>query len=145
MNNVSFWLLPPSLLLLINSVLCEAGVGTGWTIYPPLSGITAHSSGAVDAACSVHTILYLCYFAIYVIVVVYFSQIKSFCLTEFYTVDIHHHIKEDLLLCKNIVPKDKHSPKRWCVQNFIEFYRIKSMNNVRITEKSFFCFLPHKV
>ena len=29
MNNISFWLLPPSLLLLIGSVLCEAGVGTG--------------------------------------------------------------------------------------------------------------------
>jgi cytochrome c oxidase subunit 1 len=50
LNNVSFWLLPPSLLLLIGSVLCEAGVGTGWTIYPPLSGITAHSGGSVDAA-----------------------------------------------------------------------------------------------
>ena len=33
MNNISFWLLPPSLLLLIASVLCEAGVGTGWTVY----------------------------------------------------------------------------------------------------------------
>ena len=41
MNNISFWLLPPSLLLLIGSVLCEAGVGTGWTVYPPLSGITS--------------------------------------------------------------------------------------------------------
>ena len=30
---ISFWLLPPSLLLLIGSVLCEAGVGTGWTVY----------------------------------------------------------------------------------------------------------------
>jgi heme/copper-type cytochrome/quinol oxidase subunit 1 len=30
---ISFWLLPPSLLLLISSVLCEAGVGTGWTVY----------------------------------------------------------------------------------------------------------------
>ncbi len=50
MNNISFWLLPPSLLLLIESVLCEAGVGTGWTVYPPLSGITAHSGGAVDLA-----------------------------------------------------------------------------------------------
>lgn len=50
MNNISFWLLPPSLLLLIGSVLCEAGVGTGWTVYPPLSGITAHSGGAVDLA-----------------------------------------------------------------------------------------------
>jgi heme/copper-type cytochrome/quinol oxidase subunit 1 len=28
MNNISFWLLPPSLLLLLGSVLCEAGVGT---------------------------------------------------------------------------------------------------------------------
>jgi cytochrome c oxidase subunit 1 len=50
MNNISFWLLPPSLLLLIGSVLCEAGVGTGWTVYPPLSGITAHSGGSVDLA-----------------------------------------------------------------------------------------------
>jgi cytochrome c oxidase subunit 1 len=50
LNNVSFWLLPPALLLLIESVLCEAGVGTGWTVYPPLSGIIAHSGGAVDLA-----------------------------------------------------------------------------------------------
>nr|YP_009829228.1 cytochrome c oxidase subunit I [Codium fragile]QJC59746.1 cytochrome c oxidase subunit I [Codium fragile] len=50
MNNISFWLLPPSLLLLVESVLCEAGVGTGWTVYPPLSGIIAHSGGAVDLA-----------------------------------------------------------------------------------------------
>jgi len=50
MNNISFWLLPPSLLLLIGSVLCEAGVGTGWTVYPPLAGITAHSGGSVDMA-----------------------------------------------------------------------------------------------
>lgn len=33
MNNISFWLLPPSLLLLIGSMLSEAGVGTGWTVY----------------------------------------------------------------------------------------------------------------
>ena len=50
MNNISFWLLPPSLLLLIESILCEAGVGTGWTVYPPLSSITAHSGGSVDLA-----------------------------------------------------------------------------------------------
>jgi cytochrome c oxidase subunit 1 len=49
MNNISFWLLPPALLLLIGSVLCEAGVGTGWTVYP-LSSVTAHSGGAVDLA-----------------------------------------------------------------------------------------------
>ena len=50
MNNISFWLLPPSLLLLFSSMLTEAGVGTGWTIYPPLSSATAHSGGSVDLA-----------------------------------------------------------------------------------------------
>jgi heme/copper-type cytochrome/quinol oxidase subunit 1 len=34
LNNLSFWLLPPSLLLLLMSVLVEAGAGTGWTLYP---------------------------------------------------------------------------------------------------------------
>jgi len=48
LNNMSFWLLPPSILLLISSTLVESGVGTGWTIYPPLSGNIAHSGGAVD-------------------------------------------------------------------------------------------------
>jgi len=50
LNNISFWLLPPSLLLLILSSLVEVGAGTGWTIYPPLSGIFAHSGGSVDLA-----------------------------------------------------------------------------------------------
>ena len=50
LNNISFWLLPPSLLLLVASALVEAGVGCGWTIYPPLSGIQAHSGGSVDLA-----------------------------------------------------------------------------------------------
>jgi len=50
MNNISFWLLPPSLLLLITSMLAETGVGTGWTIYPPLSSINAHSGVSVDLA-----------------------------------------------------------------------------------------------
>nr|QTK22390.1 cytochrome c oxidase subunit 1 [Pneumocystis sp. 'ludovicianus'] len=50
LNNISFWLLPPSLILLIFSSLLEGGSGTGWTFYPPLSGITSHSSGAVDLA-----------------------------------------------------------------------------------------------
>merc|ERR1712029_327660 len=30
------------------SMLAEAGVGTGWTIYPPLSSINAHSGASVD-------------------------------------------------------------------------------------------------
>jgi len=50
LNNISFWLLPPSLILLLLSALVENGAGTGWTIYPPLSGILAHSSGSVDLA-----------------------------------------------------------------------------------------------
>jgi len=48
LNNVSFWLLPPSLILLISSSLVEAGAGTGWTLYPPLSSIQAHSGASVD-------------------------------------------------------------------------------------------------
>uniref|UniRef100_A0AAU6QCY7 Cytochrome c oxidase subunit 1 n=1 Tax=Aspidophiura sp. TaxID=3135528 RepID=A0AAU6QCY7_9ECHI len=50
MNNLSFWLLPPSFLLLMASAGNEGGVGTGWTIYPPLSSIGAHSGGCVDLA-----------------------------------------------------------------------------------------------
>jgi cytochrome c oxidase subunit 1 len=50
LNNLSFWLLPPALLLLLTSSLVEGGAGTGWTLYPPLSGILAHSSPAVDLA-----------------------------------------------------------------------------------------------
>src|SRR5258708_33137086 len=37
MNNVSFWLLPPAFILLLLSALIGGGVGTGWTIYPPLT------------------------------------------------------------------------------------------------------------
>src|SRR6266478_9952390 len=37
MNNISFWLLPGSFALLIISMFVEGGVGTGWTIYPPLT------------------------------------------------------------------------------------------------------------
>src|SRR5881628_2941680 len=36
MNNISFWLLPPAFILLLMSALI-GGVGTGWTIYPPLT------------------------------------------------------------------------------------------------------------
>ena len=37
MNNISFWLLPPAFILLLLSALIGGGVGTGWTIYPPLT------------------------------------------------------------------------------------------------------------
>ena len=48
LNNLSFWLMPSSFLLLLLSSLVETGVGTGWTLYPPLSSIVAHSSPAVE-------------------------------------------------------------------------------------------------
>ena len=50
LNNISFWLLPPSLILLLFSAGIENGVGTGWTIYPPLSGVQSHSGPSVDLA-----------------------------------------------------------------------------------------------
>nr|YP_010963628.1 cytochrome c oxidase subunit I [Tribulocentrus zhenbaensis]WKZ08111.1 cytochrome c oxidase subunit I [Tribulocentrus zhenbaensis] len=50
LNNMSFWLLPPSLTMLLLSSTIESGVGTGWTMYPPLSSNLAHSSPSVDMA-----------------------------------------------------------------------------------------------
>ncbi|OYU14253.1 MAG: cytochrome c oxidase subunit I [Alphaproteobacteria bacterium PA4] len=54
MNNVSFWLLVPSFLLLVGSMFVEGpagfnGVGTGWTLYAPLS-TSGHPGPAVDMA-----------------------------------------------------------------------------------------------
>jgi hypothetical protein len=50
LNNLSFWVLPPSLVLLLSSSLIDTGAGTGWTIYPPLSGGEAHPGPSVDLA-----------------------------------------------------------------------------------------------
>ena len=54
MNNISFWLIVPAFILLVGSVFVDggygAGAGTGWTIYPPLSGGDYHSGPAVDMA-----------------------------------------------------------------------------------------------
>ena len=50
LNNISYWLLPPSLALLVFSAVIEGGAGTGWTLYPPLSGIQSHSGPSVDLA-----------------------------------------------------------------------------------------------
>nr|YP_010692575.1 cytochrome c oxidase subunit I [Tricentrus gammamaculatus]WBV77316.1 cytochrome c oxidase subunit I [Tricentrus gammamaculatus] len=50
LNNMSFWLLPPSLIMLLFSSTIESGVGTGWTMYPPLSSNLAHTSPSVDMA-----------------------------------------------------------------------------------------------
>jgi cytochrome c oxidase subunit 1 len=59
MNNISFWLLPASFALLIISIFVEGepganGVGTGWTLYAPLS-TSGHPGPAVDfAILSIH-------------------------------------------------------------------------------------------
>jgi cytochrome c oxidase subunit I len=55
MNNISFWLLPASFALLLTSMFVEGepgsnGVGTGWTIYAPLSSNAGHPGPAVDFA-----------------------------------------------------------------------------------------------
>jgi cytochrome c oxidase subunit 1 len=50
LNNISFWLLPPSFALFLFAINIENGVGTGWTMYPPLSGIQSHSGPSVDLA-----------------------------------------------------------------------------------------------
>nr|AME17931.1 cytochrome c oxidase subunit I [Cyclina sinensis] len=47
-NNLSFWLLVVSFLLFLGSAYVDAGAGTGWTIYPPLSNSTYHAGVAVD-------------------------------------------------------------------------------------------------
>ena len=47
LNNISFWLLPPSLVLLLLSSCIESGIGTGWTLYPPLSSL-GHQGISVD-------------------------------------------------------------------------------------------------
>nr|QBG38559.1 cytochrome c oxidase subunit I [Acropyga butteli] len=48
MNNLSFWLLPPSITLLLMSNFISNGVGTGWTIYPPLASNIFHNGPSVD-------------------------------------------------------------------------------------------------
>ena len=50
LNNFRFWLLPPSLTILVRSSIIESGVGTGWTIYPPLADRVSHSGPCVDIA-----------------------------------------------------------------------------------------------
>ncbi len=55
MNNASFWLLVPAIGLLLASAFVGSGeargVGTGWTLYPPLSVIDGlHHGMAVDMA-----------------------------------------------------------------------------------------------
>ena len=50
LNNISYLSLIPSIVLFLFAGGIENGVGTGWTIYPPLSGIQSHSGPSVDLA-----------------------------------------------------------------------------------------------
>lgn len=51
LNNLSFWFLPPRLILLVLSRLIETGgVGTGWTLYPPLARLIGQPGMGVDLA-----------------------------------------------------------------------------------------------
>ena len=50
LNAFSFWALVTSFILLLLSATIEDGAGTGWTLYPPLSSIVAHSGPSVDFA-----------------------------------------------------------------------------------------------
>lgn len=50
LNNISYLLLIPSIVLFLFAGGIENGVGTGWTLYPPLSGIQSHSGPGVDLA-----------------------------------------------------------------------------------------------
>lgn len=48
LNALSYWLRPGSLYLMTSSAVVGSGIGTGRTIYPPLSGSLFHSGPAVD-------------------------------------------------------------------------------------------------
>jgi len=54
LNNISFWLIVPAFFLLLLSAFVDGGpgtgAGTGWTIYPPNSGMAGHSGMSVDLA-----------------------------------------------------------------------------------------------
>jgi len=50
LNNISFWLLPPAFFLLLLSSFIESGAGVGWTMYPPISGVFAHSGACIEVA-----------------------------------------------------------------------------------------------
>lgn len=47
-NNIRFWLLPPSITLLLLGRFINSGVGTGWTIYPPLASNIFHRGASID-------------------------------------------------------------------------------------------------
>ena len=48
LNNISFWLLVPAFVLIMMGLLTGDGSGSGWTLYPPLSGSTYSPGTAMD-------------------------------------------------------------------------------------------------
>jgi cytochrome c oxidase subunit 1 len=50
LNSLSFWLQPAAVLLLVTSLVVGGGAGTGWSLYPPLSGISGQPGISVDMA-----------------------------------------------------------------------------------------------
>jgi len=48
LNNFRFWLLPPAIFMAVGSIAVGNGTGAGWTIYPPLSGLTGSWSYRID-------------------------------------------------------------------------------------------------
>jgi len=50
LKNLRFWLLPSSMILMKLRFFLSAGIGTGWTLYPPLSRKIAHEGQGVDLA-----------------------------------------------------------------------------------------------
>ena len=61
MNNISFWLTVAAFVLLVVSFFTPGtsagnGFGGGWTLYPPLSGLTGHPGASMDLVIlSLHT------------------------------------------------------------------------------------------
>jgi len=47
-NNIRFWLPPPSISLLLLGNFINNGVGTEWTIYPPLASNIFHRGSSID-------------------------------------------------------------------------------------------------
>ena len=67
LNNISYLLLIPSIVLFLFAGGIENGVGTGWTLYPPLSGIQSHSGPSVDLAIfGLHFLVYIVYLELWI-------------------------------------------------------------------------------
>nr|WNI01737.1 COX1 [Donax trunculus] len=47
-NSFSFWVMPMSMAMLLISSVVGMGVGSGWTLYPPLSSSLGHPSHSVE-------------------------------------------------------------------------------------------------